>query len=292
MNKLVYESDFDKAYDELSRLNETPASKKGGSYLVEGFNLEALHEGIGDKLRGLVNKISAGIKSKFIKDKEDKPAEVEKGQEKGLDIVYAYPEDRNNDTTCYRYERVYWANVHKLITQYEAGEIYGHDLEQKVDAVRAALAKKYPDAVSEINAPYSSTPSGEKIYELSFAKQQEQAQALKDAGATIEGEGREEKAKTTQETNSDTASQETTDTANSDEHSVDADKNAKRQASRQNNSKILKALKAAGIPIDSLMVKNGVGKMKASAQLNNLRKALFGESLEEEFDDEEIDIDL
>lgn len=67
-------------------------------------------------------------------------------------------------------------------------------------------------------------------------------------------------------------------------------KNAKLNKARQANIKIIKAFKEVGLGTDDLTVtaknKNGKDYKKASDKLNKLRKTLFGESLEEEFEGE------
>lgn len=67
-------------------------------------------------------------------------------------------------------------------------------------------------------------------------------------------------------------------------------KNAKLNKARQANLKIIKAFKEVGLATDDLTItaqnKNGKNYKKASDKLNKLRKTLFGESLEEAFDDE------
>ena len=62
------------------------------------------------------------------------------------------------------------------------------------------------------------------------------------------------------------------------------------QKAAQLSKKVIKAFKDAGLSTDELIVKNGVGKTKASAKLKKLKQSLFGESLEEDFD-EELDIE-
>ena len=62
-----------------------------------------------------------------------------------------------------------------------------------------------------------------------------------------------------------------------------------RQKAAQLSKKIIKAFKDSGLGTDELIVKNGVGKTKASAKLKKLKHNLFGENLEEDFE-EELDI--
>jgi len=70
----------------------------------------------------------------------------------------------------------------------------------------------------------------------------------------------------------------------------DENKSDTKQKAAQLSKKIIKAFKDAGLATDELIVKNGVGKTKASAKLKKLKQSLFGESLEEDFE-EEIDLD-
>ena len=70
------------------------------------------------------------------------------------------------------------------------------------------------------------------------------------------------------------------------------DNKSARQKAAQLSKKIIKAFKDAGLATDELIVKNGIGKTKASAKLKKLKQSLFGESLEEDFEEEIEEIDL
>jgi hypothetical protein len=79
---------------------------------------------------------------------------------------------------------------------------------------------------------------------------------------------------------------ETKDAAATSEEPQKAEpKNAKLNKARQNNIKIIKAVKEVGLPADDLTVtaknKNGKDYRKASDKLNKLRKTLFGEAFDE-----------
>ena len=77
------------------------------------------------------------------------------------------------------------------------------------------------------------------------------------------------------------------------ETTVAEPKNAKLNKARQNNLKIIKAFKEVGLPADDLTVaaknKNGKEYRKASDKLNKLRKTLFGEALDEDEDENQLD---
>ena len=89
-------------------------------------------------------------------------------------------------------------------------------------------------------------------------------------------------------------SQDTKDVAtDTQETTVAEPKNAKLNKARQNNLKIIKAFKEVGLPADDLTVvaknKNGKEYRKASDKLNKLRKTLFGEALDEDEDENQLD---
>lgn len=90
------------------------------------------------------------------------------------------------------------------------------------------------------------------------------------------------------------AADQSSDEANITTDTVEEPKNAKLNRARQNNKKIIQAFKNAGLTIDNLITKatnkNGREYTKASKVLNTLRKEIFGESLAEDIDVDNIEL--
>lgn len=84
---------------------------------------------------------------------------------------------------------------------------------------------------------------------------------------------------------------EETPVVTNNETNKDTTKGNKLNTKIANNKKIVDALKAAGFDVSDLQTteKSANGQYKQTAKLQQLRKALFGESLESDYEDDEID---